>query len=149
VRARCSAQRAVDGHPPLPQEPWLAALAAAHLLLLAAVVTLRSNQPFQLAFLIASFGAVRCGEAINAALATHWRVFASRPYFDANGAFYSLAVAAPLLCTVCVQLALQLASAWRLMVGLKAAQIRGARAGARAAASGRPARTCSEARKRE
>lgn len=145
MRERRVREPAVKSNVTRKQEPWLAGLVGAHLLLLAAVVALRSNQPFQLMFLIASFTVVRCGEAINKELAGRWRSFAARDYFDPGGAFYSAIVAAPLLAIVCVQLSLQLTSAWRLMVGLKAAQIRRGRRAAAGGGAARP-RTRSESR---
>jgi hypothetical protein len=110
------------------REPWLAALLAGQATLLAAVVRWRACQPFQLTVLAASFALVRSGAAINAAARTHWRSFASRCYFDEGGAFFGAVVAAPLLLTMGAQVALQLATAWRLMVGIEVARARARRA---------------------
>jgi len=70
-----------------PRDPFLATIATAHAVLVAACVASRRSLPAQVGLLLYAGAAVAAAPAANAWGATHWARFAATNYFDEPGAF--------------------------------------------------------------
>lgn len=107
------------------QERWLWALGAFHAALLLFSVLARKRPRAQIALLCFAcagvFGAGRLNEWARSDGA--WAAFATRPYFDADGAFVSLVWSAPLAACAMVAVVNLIAETARLTVAAKRAQM--------------------------
>jgi len=70
-----------------PRDPFLAAVATAHAVLVLACVASRRSLTAQVGLLLYAGAAVAAAPAANAWGAAHWARFAARNYFDEPGAF--------------------------------------------------------------
>ncbi|RYH19948.1 hypothetical protein EON65_25130 [archaeon] len=86
------------------QENFIRSLIAIHVVLFVTVLLTRKNVELQFAILCVISLTVYFSERINAWAGLHWREFASQNYFDHEGVFSGLFLAAPLLFIAFVQL---------------------------------------------
>lgn len=78
-------------------EPFVLALVAIHVSILAILFASRARVVVQNAVFFLSVVIVLNAERLNSFLSSHWHVFARENYFDERGAFISLMVSLPLV----------------------------------------------------
>jgi len=67
---------------------------------------------------------VYCAQYLNSFAATNWELFATKPYFDANGAFISLIFSGPLLLNASAILVFFVMELGSLLVKVKRAELK-------------------------
>ena len=115
-------------------EWWIRSIVALHGVLLVTVVLGRRSTTVQLAVFALCCAIIFLAEPLNALGAEYWEQFATQPYFDKRGAFFSGVVSCPLVVIMVVVVANLVIDTIRTMVRVKRMQLR--QQGANAAQDG-------------
>jgi len=78
-------------------EPWLMGVILFHITVFIIICVSRKRSQLQMGLFMSLLLFVYCAQYLNSFAATNWELFATKPYFDANGAFISLIFSGPLL----------------------------------------------------
>jgi transmembrane protein 18 len=105
-------------------ERWIQSILLFHGLLLVSALTYRRNSTLQLTVFVIAMSIVALAQPLNSLGAEYWEEFASQPYFDKNGAFFSAVVSCPLVLVMLVTLMNCVVIAVSEMVVLKRKQLK-------------------------
>lgn len=105
-------------------EGWIQSILLFHVVLLLIAVTNRHNSAIQLSIFLVALGVVGCAEPLNGLGAEYWEEFATQPYFDKHGAFFSAVVSCPLVLVMLVVLVNCTVIAVSEMIVLKRKQLK-------------------------
>ena len=105
-------------------ERWIQSILLFHGLLLLTALMYRRNSTVQLCIFLVALGVVACAQPLNSLGAEYWEDFATQPYFDKYGAFFSAVVSCPLVLVMLVVLVNCIVIAVSEMVELKRKQLK-------------------------
>ena len=106
------------------RERWIQGILLFHVVLLVVAVTNRRSSSTQLTIFLVALGIVGCAQPLNGIGAEYWEEFATQPYFDKNGAFFSAVVSCPLVFVMLVAIVNCIMIAVSEMVKLKRKQLK-------------------------
>lgn len=109
-------------------EWWIRGILAFHGVLLVIVVVGRRSSTVQLAVFALCCAIIFLAEPLNSLGAEYWEQFATQPYFDKRGAFFSGVVSCPLVIIMVVVVANLVIDTISTMVRVKRMQLRQQRA---------------------
>jgi hypothetical protein len=105
-------------------ERWIQSILLLHGLLLLTALMYRRNSAVQLSIFVLALCIVGLAQPLNSLGAEYWEEFATQPYFDKYGAFFSAIVSCPLVLVMLVVLVNCIMIAVSEMVALKRRQLR-------------------------
>ena len=105
-------------------ERWIQSILLFHGFLLLTTLIYRRNSTVQLSIFLVALGVVGCAQPLNSLGAEYWEDFATQPYFDKYGAFFSALVSCPLVLVMLVVLVNCIWIAVSEMVSLKRRQLK-------------------------
>lgn len=105
-------------------ERWIQSILLFHGLMLLTALVYRGSSNVQLSIFLVALGVVWCAQPLNSLGAEYWEDFATQPYFDKYGAFFSAVVSCPLVLVMLVVLVNCIVIAVSEMVDLKRRQLK-------------------------
>lgn len=105
-------------------ERWIQSVLLFHSLLLLTALIYRRSSTVQLSIFLVALAVVGCAQPLNSLGAEYWEDFATQPYFDKYGAFFSAVVSCPLMLVMLVVLINCIVIAVSEMVELQRRQLK-------------------------
>ncbi|MEW5305160.1 MAG: hypothetical protein WDW38_002049 [Sanguina aurantia] len=106
------------------RESWLVALVSFEATMLLLSVLTRKRSGFQGFLFFLAMAVVYCAERLNKLGHQHWERFATQPYFDEHGAFFTALVSAPLLACMFIILINYLIACSSLLIEAKRKELK-------------------------